>query len=419
MKIPLAIVGCGGMGSRHLLGIQELSASPLCNVELVAVCDLRLDNAQHLADEAEKLLGRRPQVFQTLEAMVAGVPELQAVVITTDAGTHHQVAIKAFELGLHVLCEKPLGLTVKACNRILEAQRRSGKLLSVAENYRRDPMSRLTRALLDAGAIGEAQLFLDIGAGSGSQILITPWRHMKDRGGMLLDGGVHNADMMFFFLGDVDQVFARTALWQTTRYKPENTGALSGFYSRWYSEMPDSIQATAEDTLASVINFHNGVIGQWTQSYAAHGRGFGARVIYGSQGSLIPGGTRNGISPSLKLDQGDEMSGTTLLELVPDFHLDAITSDLYAAERLASFDLPFPACDRKLLAIEIYELADCILHGRTPEVDGLVGRRAVALCYAAFESSLLNRPVTLDEIEAEQVSHYESEINEKLKIADR
>jgi len=180
--------------------------------------------------------------------------------------------------------------------------------------------------------------------------------------------------------------------------------------------MPEAIEATAEDTLVSVIHFANGTMGQWTQSYAAHGRGFGHKVIYGSHGSLLPGGTRNGVSPVLKLDDRDEVSGAALLDLVPDFCLDAITATLFGAERIASYDMPFPAADRKLLAVEFHELGACIAQGAEPEVDGSVGRRAVALCYAAFESSTLNRPVTLDEVEAEQVDAYEAEINAQLGI---
>jgi hypothetical protein len=49
-------------------------------------------------------------------------------------------------------------------------------------------------------------------------------------------------------------------------------------------------------------------------------------------------------------------------------------------------------------------------------VDGKAGRRALALCYAAFESSTLNRPVTLDEIEAEEVGAYEADVNAHWKI---
>jgi hypothetical protein len=78
--------------------------------------------------------------------------------------------------------------------------------------------------------------------------------------------------------------------------------------------------------------------------------------------------------------------------------------------------MTFPEADRKLLALEYQELGECILHGKTPEVDGLAGRRAVALCYAALESGLLDRPVALDEIEAERTGTYEAEINAYLGL---
>jgi predicted dehydrogenase len=415
-KAPLAIVGCGGMGGRHLLGLKELQEAGSENMDLVGVCDLRQDNAEHLADEAEKLLGRRPSVFDDLEKMAAALPDLQVVDITTEASAHHRVAVTAFDLGLNVLSEKPLGLTVKACNLILEAQERSGKLLSVAENYRRDPMSRLTRAILDAGLIGAPRMLIDISAGSGNSIIITPWRHKKEHGGMLLDGGVHNADMMLYYLGDIQEVYARVELWEKTRFKPKGEGGVSGFYERWYGEMPETVEATAEDTLSAVIGFKNGAMGQWTQSYGAHGQGYGHKVIYGSLGSLVPGGTRNGVSPILKVDNREELTADKLLDLVPDFQLDPITARLFGAARLGSYQIPFPAADRKLLAIEFFEMGECILNGTAPEVDGQVGRRAVAMCYAAFESGLLHRPVTLDEIIAEKVGSYEVEINEKRRI---
>ena len=191
-KIELAIVGCGGMGGRHLLGLNELCTSGMCNVELVAACDLRVDNAEYLADQAEKLLGRRPLVFKDMAAMVAALPNLDAVDITTDSGSHHRVAPAALELGLHVLCEKPMALTIRGCNLIIEAWKRSGKVLSVAENYRRDPMNRLVRALLDKGVIGQPYAVFDIGVGGGNQIIILPWRHYKNVGGILIDAGVHN-----------------------------------------------------------------------------------------------------------------------------------------------------------------------------------------------------------------------------------
>ena len=97
-----------------------------------------------------------------------------------------------------------------------------------------------------------------------------------------------------------------------------------------------------------------------------------------------------------------------IINYVPESGLPA---HLFNADRLGSYAYTFPEADRKLVAVEYQEFGVCIDTGRTPEVDGLAGRRAVALCYAAFESSVLNRPVTLDEIESERTGVYEAEIN--------
>ena len=86
-RMPIAIIGCGGMGRRHLTGLAELYRSSFRNVELVAVCDLNRQNAQDLADEAVQQLGRRPGVFAEVQDMVRAVPELQGAAVVTDAGT--------------------------------------------------------------------------------------------------------------------------------------------------------------------------------------------------------------------------------------------------------------------------------------------------------------------------------------------
>jgi predicted dehydrogenase len=412
-RIQLAIVGCGGMGGRHLLGLGELQESGMSNVDLVAVCDLRQDNAEGLADDAAKLLGKRPLVFGDMAKMVAALPHLAAVDITTDAGSHHRVACAALDLGLNVLCEKPLALTIRGCNRILEAQKRSGKMLSVAENYRRDPLLRLSKALLQAGVLGQIYTMFEISAGSGDKIIILPWRHYKNVGGIVLDMGVHHADVMQYLLGDIVETYGKVRLYEKIRRKGE---AFMPFYARWQAEIPAEIEATAEDALFALATFRDGTVAQYTAFYAGHGEGFGRSAIYGSKGSMKLNGARSGVPPVLKLDDKGEVTGDALLDLVPDFRLDGITARLFGGERIGSYSLPGGAADRKLLAIEIHELADCLLNGKTPEVDGLAGRSAMAAVYAICESSMLNRPVTVAEIEAEETGVYEAEINAHLHI---
>ena len=115
-KIPLAIVGCGGMGHRHLYGLAELHHAGLSPFELVGACDPVRANAESLADDAEERLGTRPQVVESMEELEAlGVV---AVDITTTPRFHHTVAEEAIARGWHAMIEKPVGLTVRASNRI-------------------------------------------------------------------------------------------------------------------------------------------------------------------------------------------------------------------------------------------------------------------------------------------------------------
>ena len=415
-RIPFAIVGCGGMGGRHLRGVQELYGSDLCNVELVAVCDLKRHKAEYQADQAEAMLGARPLVCEDLESMVRALPDLQAVDITTDSGSHHVVTSAALELGLHVLCEKPLATTIRGCNRVIEQHRGTDQVLSVAEQFRRDPIPRLSRALLDSGVIGEPKVHIRVGTGGGNRIMIFPWRHVKNIGGIYVDSGVHTVDLMQYYLGDIREVYAQARVMEPVRFRSTEATATSPFYDVWAKEIPDSMEATAEDTVAAILTFESGVIGHWTSYQAAHGERFGGSVIYGTKGSLRTNGARNGRPVTLTLDGEGEIPTEKILDLVPEFHLDQITANLFGSERLASYPFSFAEADRKLVAVEYYELGQCIEKGTKPEVDAFIGRRDLAVCHAALESSLLGRPVTVKEIEDERTFVYEAEIREHWGI---
>ena len=115
-KIRLSIVGCGGMGHRHLKGLGELDRQGLSRFELVAACDPNRSNAESLADDAEALLGSRPEVVTDLDQLESvGV---DAIDVPTTPRFHHSIATDALARGWHCMIEKPVGLTVKACNLI-------------------------------------------------------------------------------------------------------------------------------------------------------------------------------------------------------------------------------------------------------------------------------------------------------------
>ncbi|HET8627283.1 MAG TPA: Gfo/Idh/MocA family oxidoreductase [Thermomicrobiales bacterium] len=414
-RVRLAIVGCGGMGRRHLAGLAELARTDHNNVELVAVCDLNERNAEALADEARALLGSRPRVFRDMATMAREAEGLEAADCTTDTGSHHAVAAALLDLGLHTLCEKPLALTIRGCDRVIAAAARAGKLLSVAENYRRDPINRLARALLDAGAIGQRQFIMETGVGGRDNLFITPWRHQKLSGALTLDAGVHNADILQYYFGDAASVYGQVRLYEPVRVKRDTAGP-GGFYQQWADLLPDMVTATGEDAMFGTIAFANGALGQWVGHYAGHGQPFHHRMVFGTRGSLAAPGDRNGRPIRLTLDDGTDIVDGRILDYVPDYRLDPAAAALFGGERVWTYEFDFPTTDRKIIALEYHELAACVRTGAAPEVDGAVAKRDVALVYALFESDRAGRPVTIAEVESGAVDAYQREIDEHLGL---
>ena len=195
-KIPLCLIGCGGMGHRHILAHKELEDSGIGNIELMAVCDLNPNNADLGKREVERLFGRTPLVFTDLDEVVKH-PDIAAVDIVTDPSVHHQVAVPVLEAGKHVLCEKPLGITIRACKAMINAAEKNNAVLATAENLRRDPPNRLARSIIEHGLLEDPYLMIHNSmGGNGDKIYITPWRHMKDKGALGLDMAVHYTDIV-------------------------------------------------------------------------------------------------------------------------------------------------------------------------------------------------------------------------------
>ena len=139
-------------------------------------------------------------------------------------------------------------------------------------------------------------------------------------------------------------------------------------------------------------------------------------MMYGSKGSLKVARSRSGQPLTLNIDGVGEVTGDAVLDLVPEFHLDELTARFFGSDRLGSYSTPFEDTDRFLVALEYYELGQCITDDIAPEVSAYVGRKDLAVCAAALESSVLGRPVTVEEIENEETAEYESSINAHWQI---
>ena len=411
-KVRLALVGCGGMGTRHLHGLKQLADSPFDAVELSAVCDISAANAELAAAEAEKLLGVRPKVCTSMEAMVQQVPDLEAVDVVTDPSVHHTVVCEALDLGLHVLVEKPLAITVRACQQILDAAAHNERIVSVAENFRRDPSARIVRHLLDTGAIGTPYMGMYHSLGAGNSIFITPWRHRRELGGFILDMAVHFTHMIRYQLGDFAEVYADARMVEPERQKSAAMSMDYEFYKKRFAAMPERIPAAAEDTTQAIFKMESGATLNWIVGIAGHA-GAHRELIMGTDGSIDGFGVRGGRitlarRDAAPLSQEDILASAEGAEL----SFDPLTRHLFPSGVSAGD----PLVDLKLIAYELHEMAEAIRGQRTVEVDGRCGLKDVAALYAVFESWRTGGPVALSAVESCQSYAYQAEIDAALGI---
>lgn len=416
-KVPLCVVGCGGMGHRHIMAYKVLEDSGIGNVELMAVCDVRRENAEFAAREVQRLFGRAPLVFTDMDS-VLNRDDILAIDVVTDVSMHHQVAVPALLAGKHALVEKPLGITIRACQAMIDAAHTGGVVLATAENYRRDPPNRLARAIVESGLLGDPFLMMQTSAGGSDTMAITPWRHLKEKGAIGLDMGVHYGDIIQYYMGEYAHVFGGGFIVEPVRRKPEGHAdhPLESYRER-VKTYPDTVEATGEDSVVALYRMRSGALAQLVLVAGRGGRGW-ERSVHGRWGALYSPGDRNGRPVVLRLE-GKELKGREILSLLPDFHLDEITERLFGADGV-EYDpsaTSFYEIDSRHLAIEYYDFAQAILTGGQPEVDGLGGMQAVAAIVGAYESACAGRSLPMAEILSGAVRAYQQDINEALGLA--
>ncbi len=413
-KIPLCVIGCGGMGHRHILAYKELESSGIGNIEIVAVCDLNRKNADLGAREVERLFGKKPLVFTDLDKMLSR-SDIAAVDVVTDPAFHHSVAVPALKAGKHAIVEKPLGLTIRACQAMIAAARENKVVLATAENLRRDPPNRLARSIIDHGLLDTPYLMVHNALGGDDQIIITPWRHLKDKGAIGLDMAVHYTDIVQYYMGEFDQIYGRGLIVEPVRRKPDNHGLDLESYRERYKTFPESIQATGEDSVIALYKMKSGAMVQF--SYVAGGRGSSTfeRSVHGRQAALWAPGDRNGRPVILRLGGKKELKGPEILSLLPDFQMSEITERLFG-KQVVEYKLPFPPIDAKHMAIEFHDFGEAVLKGGKPEVDGHLGMTAVAAILGAYESILAGREVSMEELLSGKVRAYQEDIDVALGL---
>ena len=214
------LIGCGTHANWAVIPALQ-AVAPRC--ELVAVADT---NAANLA--ALNLPGVAR--FADHRQMLAGA-RLDAVYIATLADSHAQLALDALAAGLHVVCEKPMAMSVDECRQMLAAAAHAQRLLTVNFESRYHPELRQVRAWIAAGHLGRVEAVhiqqLWDGHKIHGEIGARRRRLVELAGG--LDCGIHKSDLARYFVGGRwQEIIARGRWFGETVSQPPHIAILAG-----------------------------------------------------------------------------------------------------------------------------------------------------------------------------------------------
>ena len=413
-KVKIALIGCGRMASGHLIGLGTIHDRGYDDYEIVAFCDILESNAQSFSDEYKKMTGLEVPVVVGVDSLLKSDIDFAAAALMLPHVDHHTEIIKLIKAGKHILTEKPLGITLRAAKMIMDAAKENNVILQVAENYRLSPDERAIAWAIKSGRIGTPRVLymLDVG----ERLWHWDWRDELDvaGGAWTVDGGVHFADLWMNALGDVNRVTGISKTFSTKRYKKfnidESTKALMNTQMKDYRKTrsllpanPDSfgepVEATVEDTTSAILEFDSGVIGTWLVSRAAPGKVSREITVHGSEGSIT-------WNIGIMNYRGEVV---TTQEVLTEEYMNSLSDD--------EKEFLFPSGITDTLAIEWRYFIDALTKGRTLEVPGMVGYKAMAVPMAVYESAALNgQPVLMQDVLDLKIENYQKEINKRIGI---
>ena len=337
-RVRLALVGCGRISRTHFDAIRDVE-----DLELVAVCDI--------VEERARDAGAYNAVpwFTSYAKMLAGV-DCDAVTIATPSGLHPEHGILAARARKHVICEKPMAISLKAADELVQACEENGVQLFVIKQNRLNPSVQLVKRALDKGRFGRIYLANTTVRWTRPQEYYdqAPWR-----GTWALDGGAfmnqasHYVDLIQWLAGPVESVIAQTA---TLARRIES-----------------------EDTGVAVLKFRSGALGVIEVTMLTYPKNLeGSFTLLGERGTVRIGGTAvNRIEHWSFADYDDDDKLVASVSTNPP--------SVYGFGHAGYY--------RNVLAV---------LRGEAkPETDGREGRKSLELILGIYESARTGRSVPL------------------------
>ena len=333
-KIKIAVIGTGRMGSVHTSNIVRL----IPEADLVAICDIRLEVAQAVADELDI-----QRVVKDYHELLAD-SEIEAILIATNTNTHAFIMKDVASAGKPIFCEKPLALDLQEMDDALAAVERSGVKLQVGFNRRFDKSFQKVHALVASGEIGYPCI-LRI---TDRDPALPSLEFLRSSGGMFLDQTIHDFDMARFQVGEIEEVFAAGGVLIEPKLK----------------EFGDI------DTDVVTLRFKSGAFGVIDNSRQAV-YGYDQRLeVFCSNGTAF---ADNEIENTAVLGKPDGFRSAKL----PHFFMQR-----------------YAPC----YVDEVRQFVESVRDDTPTPTTGADGRAAVVLGYAAWKSLRENRPVKVSEI---------------------
>lgn len=256
-SLGFALIGCGRAGERHAAQAGKFG-------RFVAVCDVNQAAAQRFSREA------KAEPFTDYGTMLRSVQDkVDVIAVCTPNGLHCEHSIRAFEAGYHVICEKPMAITVHECGEMIKAAERANRRLFVVKQNRYNPPVAHLKTLLDSGALGKIYTaHLNCYWNRNAKYFNSDWKGtLKMDGGTLYTQFSHFIDLVYWLVGDV-----------------RDAQAFSNNYCH-----KDSVEF--EDAGVAILRFYNGAIGSVNFTINSFNRNMeGSLTLFCEKGTIKIGG---------------------------------------------------------------------------------------------------------------------------------
>ncbi len=258
--LRIGVIGCGKITVvRHA---PEYDENPNC--ELIGWFDAFPERAQAMAD----LYGGK--VCESIDELLEMKPDAVSVCVANC--DHAEVTIRALEAGCHVLCEKPMAVTLQECEAMVEAARRTGKRLMLGHNQRYNRAHIEAKKLIASGEMGKVLSFHTMFGHPGPEGWTgsnNSWFYNKQRAGFgaLADLGIHKTDLLHFLLG-------------------EPIVRVSAVLSTIHKTLPDGSLIPLDDNAICLYQARSGATGHLHVSWTNYGKEDNSTRIYCEKGVL-------------------------------------------------------------------------------------------------------------------------------------